>query len=82
MELKESKIWEETALKEENDRLRAEVRELELRLKQKKYTIENIKSLEIRRKERNYSTLDNSVVSKENVRYRDRNNSYKHSTKG
>jgi hypothetical protein len=40
------------------------VRELELRLKQKKYTIDNIKSLEMRRKERNYSTLDNSAVSK------------------
>lgn len=82
LELKESKIWEENALNEENDRLRVEIRQLEVRLKQKKYTIDNIKSLEIRRKERNYSTLDQQASKgDENFRYRGRNNSYKYATK-
>lgn len=82
MELKESKMREETSLKEDNDRLRVEIRQLELKLKQKKYTIENIRSLEMRRKERNYSTLDPAPnKANDNFRYRGRNNSYKLSTK-
>jgi hypothetical protein len=82
LELKESKIREESRLNEENDRLRKEVRELEVRLKQKKSTLDNIKSLEIRRKERNYSTIDSGAPKEESVRYRNRNNSYKYRSKG
>jgi hypothetical protein len=34
-------------------------------MKQKKSTIENIRSLEMRKKERNYSTLENPGVKQE-----------------
>lgn len=85
LELKDSKQHEETQLNEENDRLRGEIRALELRMKQKKSTLDNIRSLEIRRKERNYSTLDQSSLPNsskdESFRYRNRNNAYKYNTK-
>ena len=78
LELKESKMREEKVLTDENDRLRSEVRALELRLKQRKFTMENIRSLEMRR-QKNYSTVEPRV--EENVRYRNRNNSYKYNTR-
>ena len=52
-------------------------------MRQKKYTLENIKTLQIKRKERNYSTVQNSgKQNDEGVRYRNKNNAYKYLTKG